>query len=321
MLVTCVAYQNGQRLADLTIDQIREYTSKPDCFVWVALKDPEPGEVEGLQHEFDLHPLAVEDASHGHQRPKLEEYGHAIFVVLRIMEMNDLELLTGEVSVFVGAQYIVSVRRGTKIGFADVRRRCEEEPTLLRHGPVFVLYALMDAVVDRYFPVVEALSNEIEALEERIFAGHTTKTQIEALYGMKCRLMEVDHTSSAMLEVTSKLYGGRVPSICSGLQEYFRDVYDHLLRLNHSVEGLRDMVTTAISLNLSLITLQEGETTKQLAAYAALAAVPTMIAGVYGMNFEYIPELQWAAGYPMALGLMVGADFFLFMRFRKTGWL
>lgn len=321
MLVTCVAYQHGRRLADIPVTQIREYTGKPDCFVWVALKDPTQAELDAMQEEFDLHPLAVEDASHGHQRPKLDEYGHDMFVVMRIMEMDKLEVLTGEVSVFVGAKYVVSVRRGTKLGFADVRKRSEEEPELLAHGPVFVLYALMDAVVDRYFPVIEALADEVENIEERIFAGHTTRTQIEALYGMKTKLITVDHAASSMLEVTSKLHGGRVPHICSGLQEYFRDVYDHLQRLSHSVEGLRDMVTTAISVNLSLIALQESENTKRLAAYAALAAVPTMIAGVYGMNFDHMPELQWVGGYPMAIGLMFGLDVFLFLRFKKTGWL
>ena len=321
MLVTCVAYQRGRRLADIPLKAVRDYLHDPDTFVWVAMKDPAAGEVEQLKDEFDLHALAVEDATHGHQRAKIDEYGHSLFVVLRIMEMNDLELLNGEVAVFIGAQYVISVRRGTKLGFSDVRRRCEEEPELLRHGPVFVLYALMDAVVDRYFPVIEALSNEIEGIEQRIFAGHTTKAQIEALYGMKCQLMEVDHAARAMLEVTSKLHGGRVPSICSGMQEYFRDVHDHLLRLNHSLEGLRDMVTTAIAVNLSLIALQEGETTKQLAAYAALAAVPTMIAGIYGMNFQHMPELQWLTGYPMAVGGMFLIDLVLFWKFKKTGWL
>lgn len=321
MLVTCVAYQHGRRLADIPVAKIREYTSQPDCFVWVGLKDPAPGELEAMQVEFDLHPLAVEDASHGHQRPKLDEYGHDMFVVMRIMEMDKLEVLTGEVSVFVGAKYAVSVRRGTKLGFADVRRRCEEEPELLAHGPVFVLYALMDAVVDRYFPVIQALADEVENIEERIFAGHTTRTQIEALYGMKTKLMTVDHAAASMLEVTSKLHGGRVPHICSGLQEYFRDVFDHLQRLSHSVEGLRDMVTTAISVNLSLIALQESENMKRLAAYAALAAVPTMIAAIYGMNFDHMPELKWIGGYPMAIGLMVVLDTVLFFRFRKTGWL
>jgi magnesium transporter len=321
MLLTCVAYEHGRRLAEIPFTEIHNYTSRPDCFVWVALKDPAPAEMEALKTAFDLHPLAVEDASHGHQRPKIEEYGHSIYVVMHILEMNGGEVVQGEVSVFVGPQYVVSVRRGAKLGFADLRRRSEEEPELLQHGPVYVLYALMDTVVDRYFPVIDALSQEVEGIEERIFAGHTTRVQIEALYGMKCKLMTVDHAAGSLAEVASKLHGGRVPHICTGMQEYFRDVGDHLLRLNHMIDSLRDMVTTAISVNLSLIALTEGENTKRLAAYAALAAVPTMIAGVYGMNFEHMPELSWVSGYPMAISLMVFFDVLLFFRFRKTGWL
>jgi magnesium transporter len=321
MLLTCVAYEHGRRLAEIPFTEIHNYTSRPDCFVWVALKDPAPAEMEALKTAFDLHPLAVEDASHGHQRPKIEEYGHSIYVVMHILEMNGGELVQGEVSVFAGPQYVVSVRRGAKLGFADLRRRSEEEPELLQHGPVYVLYALMDTVVDRYFPVIDALSQEVEGIEERIFAGHTTRVQIEALYGMKCKLMTVDHAAGSLGEVASKLHGGRVPHICTGMQEYFRDVGDHLLRLNHMIDSLRDMVTTAISVNLSLIALTEGENTKRLAAYAALAAVPTMIAGIYGMNFEHMPELSWVTGYPMAVSLMVFFDLILFFRFRKTGWL
>lgn len=321
MLVTCVAYQHGRRLADIPMSEVRDYTSKPDCFVWLALKDPTHAEMETLQAEFDLHPLAVEDASHGHPRSKMNEYGHAIFVVMPILEMNDQELVNGEVSVFVGDRYVISVRRGAKLGFAELRHRSEEEPELLVHGPAYVLYALMDTVVDRYFPVIDALEEHIEEIEERIFAGHTTRVQIEALYGMKCKLMTLEHATRSLIESTSKLHGGRVPHVCSGLQEYFRDVYDHLLRLNHMIDSQRDMVATAISVNLSLITLQEGETTKQLAAYAALAAVPTMIAGIYGMNFEHMPELRWFTGYPMALGLMIVIDILLFLQFRKVKWL
>ncbi len=201
----------------------------------------------------------------------------------------------------------MSVRRDAQVGFAEVRRRCEQEPELLQHGPAYVLYALMDNVVDRYFPVLDALTAEIEEIEERIFAGQTTRAQIEALYSLKRKLMTLDHATQPLLEVAGKLHGGRVPPICAGLHDYFRDVYDHLLRLKQSIDNLRDMVTTAISVNLSLITIQENEVTKRLAAYAALVAVPTMVAGVYGMNFANMPELQWRFGYPAAVAVD-GAD-------------
>ena len=321
MLVNCVAYRRGERVADIPISDIRSHLADPGCFVWVALKDPAPEEVERLQEEFNLHELAVEDASRGHQRPKIEEYGSSIFVVLHMIEAEGEELLTGEVAIFVGPQYVVSVRRNSRQGFIEVRRRCEEEPDLLKHGPAYVLYALMDTVVDRYFPLIDRLTREIEDIEERIFASTTTRAQVEALYTFKQRLMVLDHAINPLLEVTSKLHGGRVPPMCAGLQDYFRDVYDHLQRLKQSTDNLRDMVSTALSVNLSLITLQENEVTKRLAAYAALVAVPTMIAGVYGMNFRHMPELDWAYGYPMAVAAMVAIDLYLVFRFRKAKWL
>jgi magnesium transporter len=321
VLVNCVAYTQGRKVADIPISEIRSYLSDPRCFVWVALKDPEASELERLQEEFGLHELAVEDASHGHQRPKIEEYGSSIFVVLHMIHVQDHDLLTGEVAIFAGPQYIVSVRRNTSQGFTEVRRRCEDEPELLQHGPAYVLYALMDTVVDRYFPLIDTLTREIEDIEERIFSSQSTRAQIEALYMFKQRLMVLDHAIAPLLEVTSKLHGGRVPPICAGLHDYFRDVYDHLQRLKRATDNLRDMVSTALSVNLSLITLQENEVTKRLAAYAALVAVPTMIAGVYGMNFRHMPELDAAYGYPVAVGVMAVIDLYLVYRFRKAKWL
>jgi len=321
MIVNCVAYDRGKRLSDIPLTEVRSHLTNRDCFVWVALKDPQADELATLQQEFDLHELAIEDAQKGHQRPKIEEYGASLFVVLQLVEPSGHDLQTGEVAIFVGPQYIVSVRRDAQLGFADVRRRCEQEPELLQHGPAYVLYALMDNIVDRYFPVLDRLSAEIEEIEERIFAGQTTRAQIEALYSLKRKLMTLNHATQPLLEVTGKLHGGRVPPICAGLHDYFRDVYDHLVRLGQSIDNLRDMVTTAISVNLSLITLQENEVTKRLAAYAALVAVPTMVAGVYGMNFSNMPELRWAYGYPSAIAVMALIDLYLVYRFKKAKWM
>ena len=320
MLVNCVAYENGDRVADIPLEEVRGYLKGPGSFVWVALKDPDERELQLVEEKFALHELAVEDARHGHQRPKLEEYGSSLFVVLHVVEHGRDDLHQGEVAVFVGPGYIVSVRRNTELGFADVRRRCEQEPELLRHGPAYVLYALMDAVVDRYFPVLDALAEEAEEIEERIFGGQNTRAQIEALYGLRRRLMQLDRATGPLLEVAGKLHGGRVPPICGGLHDYFRDVYDHLIRLKQSIENLREMAATVMSVNLSLITINENEVTKRLASYAALVAVPTMIAGVYGMNFTHMPELGWRWGYPASLASMVVIDLYLVYRFRKAGW-
>jgi magnesium transporter len=321
MFINCVAYEGGKKLADIPPSEIHSYVCKPECFVWVALFEPSRDELDAMHKEFDLPDLAVEDAQNGHQRPKIEEYGDTLFAVLQIVEMVGKELSIGEVDVFVGRNYVLSVRSRTQQGFLGVRARSEREPELLRNGAGYVLYAITDAVVDRYFPVLDALEVELEEIETLIFAGQNSRAIIESLYGLKQKLMTLKHATSPLLEAIGKLYGGRVPYQCSRLQEYFRDIYDHLVRLNQSIESLREMVTTAITVNLSLLTIQESEVTKRLASYAALVAVPTLIAGVYGMNFKNIPELEWAYGYPLAVGIMVTIDFYLFYRFRKSKWL
>jgi magnesium transporter len=321
MLVNCVAYQDGKKLADITKEQISDFVGRKDCFVWVAMYEPTPAELKEMQEEFGLHPLAVEDASHGHQRPKIEEYGDSLFTVLKTVEMKEGELSVGEVEVFAGPNYVLSVRLHTEQGFQNVRARCESEPHLLGHGSAFVLYALMDTVVDRYFPVVDALECELEDIEEHIFKRNTARANIESLYALKQKLMTLRHAIEPLMEATGKLYGGRVPQICAGMQEYFRDVYDHLQRINTTIDGIREMQATAIQVNLGMISLSETEVTKKLASWAAMIAVPTMIAGVYGMNFESMPELKWAFGYPMSLAAMVALDVVLYWKFRKSGWL
>lgn len=321
MLVNCVVYKEGKVVAEIPPSDISKYVSRPDCFVWVALRDATDAELFEMQREFGLHELAVEDARHGHQRPKIEEYGDSLFVVLHTVEILEGEIHTGELDIFVGRNYVLSVRNRTERGFQDVRKRTEREPDLLRHGSSYVLYALMDAVVDRYFPVLDALETELESIERQIFAGTSPRANIEALYNLKQKLMTLKHAVGPLLESIGKLFGGRVPQVCVGMGDYFRDIYDHLVRLNQGIDSTREMLTTAISVNLSLITLQEGEVTKRLAAYGALVAVPTMIGGIYGMNFDHMPELHWKFGYPLALALMFGIDAFLFWRFRRAGWL
>jgi magnesium transporter len=225
------------------------------------------------------------------------------------------------VDIFVGRNYVLTVRNRTRVGFSAVRARCEREPELLQQGAGFVLYAIIDAIVDRYFPVIDELELELERIEARMFGNASGRENIEALYALKQQLMTLKHAVAPLLEAVGKLHGGRVPKICIATQEYYRDVYDHLVRINQSIESLRDMVVTAMSVNLALITTSENETTKRLAAYAALVAVPTMIAGIYGMNFRHMPELDWLWGYPMAIGLMLGIDAWLFWRFRRARWL
>jgi magnesium transporter len=324
MLINCVVYRDGKRVAEIPREQISEYLKQAGSFVWVAIKDPSPEELGVMESEFGLHPLAVEDAQHGHQRPKIEEYGDQIFCVLRTIDLRGEEVHCGEVDIFVGRNFVLSIRRDTEPGFAAVRERAESEPDLLRKGSGFVFYALMDNIVDRYFPIVDRLEVELEAIEERIFEGEVgdnARANIRALYKLRHKGMIVRHSIEPLIEAIHKLYGGRVPMPCASIQEFFRDVYDHLLRVSTQLDGLRDMVTTAMQVNISMISLAETVVTKRLAAYAALLAVPTLLVGVWGMNFKHMPELDWEWGYPLSLALMTLIDVGLWRRFRRIGWL
>jgi len=321
MLINCAAYQDGTKLSDIPIAEISDYVSRPDCFVWVALKDAEALELDEMRREFGLHPLAVEDAHHGHQRPKIDEYGDSVFAVMHQIDMVDGELVVGEVDVFVGNNYVLSVRNHSAQGFLGVRQRCEHEPHLLSHGSGFVFYALMDAVVDRYFPVLDALESELETVEEQIFAKGSARSNIERLYALKRKVMVLKHAVAPLMEAAGKLHGGRVPGVCANSQEYFRDVYDHLNRINASTDTIRDTIGTAIQVNLAMVTIEESEVNKKLAAWAGIFAVATAFAGIWGMNFKSMPELQWEYGYPAALAIIAAACGFLYRRFKRSGWL
>jgi magnesium transporter len=321
MLINCVAYQDGKKLTDIPIEDISEYVKRPDCFVWVALKEAEPAELAQMQHEFGLHELAVEDARSGHQRPKIEEYGDSLFVVVHTVEMQGEELYIGELDVFVGENYVLSARSHSQQGFLGVRARCEHEPHLLKQGAAFVLYALLDAVVDRYFPVADALESELETIEEQIFTKGSQRANIQRLYQLKRKVMVLSHAVAPLTEAIAKLHGGRVPSICVNTQEYFRDVYDHLHRINTSITAIRETISTAIQVNLSMVTIDESEVNKRLAAWAAIFAVATAFAGIWGMNFKGMPELEWHYGYPVALLVMGTVCSYLYYRFRRSGWL
>ncbi|WP_313704177.1 magnesium/cobalt transporter CorA [Massilia sp.] len=322
MLINCVAYQEGKKLSDIPVEDISEYLKQPGCFVWVALRDPSPEELAVMQEEFSLHELAVEDASRGHQRPKLEEYGDSLFAVVRTVYLDKEELCSGEVAIFAGPNYVLSVRRDSAQGFLGVRARAEREPHLLKKGSGFVLYALMDAVVDRYFPLIDKLESDLESIEDRIFGGHgAQRDNIERLYDLKRDTLVLRHAVIPLMDAMGRLHGGRVPALAFETQDYFRDIHDHLLRIAGRLDTIRDTIATAIQVTLSMVAIDENEINKQLAAYAAIFAVFTAFAGIWGMNFEFMPELKWKYGYPMALAVMVAVSYYMYRRFRKAGWL
>ncbi|MBV1775576.1 magnesium/cobalt transporter CorA [Burkholderiaceae bacterium DAT-1] len=323
MLINCVAYQDGHKLAAIPQADISDYIARPECMVWVALADPDAAELDEMREEFGLHELAIEDVRKGHQRPKLEEYGETLFVVLHLLSMDAQGAIqTGEVGIFVGGNYVLSVRSRSDAALVGVRERCEETPDLLRHGAGFVLYALLDEVIDRYFPIIHALEVELEQIESRLFAGKGANlSSIEDMYTLKRKVLTLQHSVIPLLDAVSRLNSGRAPDMCRKLDEYYRDLFDHLDRMARSIEGLREMVNTAMQVNLSMISLHDASVNKKLAAWAAIFAVPTMIAGIYGMNFEHMPELKWAWGYPLCLLAMVVVDGALWWKLKRAGWL
>jgi magnesium transporter len=322
MLINCVAYSAGNKLADVAVEDISEYLALPGCFVWVALRDASDDELALMQEEFGLHDLAVEDALHGHQRPKIEEYANTVFAVLHLLELSPTdELRVGEVNIFVGPNFVLSVRNRSTQGFLGVRQRCEREPELLGQGAGFVLYALMDAVVDRYFPLVDAMEAELETIEGQIFDRGVGRANIERLYELKHKVTTLRHAVAPLLDATSKLHGGRVPTVCAASDHYFRDIGDHLARLQTSIDTIRETIGTAIQVNLSMVTIEESEVTKRLAAWAGIFAVATFFVGVWGMNFDHMPELKQTWGYPAALALIGGTCGLMYWRFKRVGWL
>ena len=321
MLINCVAYQNGVKLADLPTEEISDYLKRPDCFIWVALRDATDAELAEMQEEFGLHDLAVEDAHHGHQRPKIEEYGDTLFVAMHLVETDHSELMVGEISAFVGRNFILSIRNRSNQSFLGVRERCEREPEMLRLGSGFVLYALMDAVVDRYFPVIDDLETQLESIEEHLFDKDSALTNIEQLYELKRKIVVLKHAVLPLMEATGKLHGGRVPPVCTTTQEYFRDVYDHLTRINATIDAIRDTITTAILVCQSTVSIEQNEINKRLAAWAGIFAVATAFAGIWGMNFQHMPELKLEYGYPLALLVIAATCGFLYYRFKRSGWL
>ncbi len=322
MLINSALYDDGRIVAEPGLEGVSDALRKCSGFAWIALRDPTDEELERLQQELDLPPLAVEDARKGHQRPKVEEYGDMLFAAMHLLEAGPDGLQIGEVHVFVGPRFVVSVRHNSQQGFLGVRGRCEREPDLLRQGPGFVFYALMDAVVDRYFPLMDAIEAELEQLEETMFQhGQDRQAVVQKLFALKQRLATLRHAVTPLLEVTAKLHGGRVPGVCKALHDYFRDVYDHLVRIQASLDAARETIIAATQVNLTLVTIDESLVTKRLAAWAAIFAASTALAGIWGMNFEKMPELKWAFGYPMALGAIALVSGALYWRFKRLRWL
>lgn len=322
-VINCAAYVRGVRAEEVDVDSIVEALHKGDRFVWLGLYEPEEELLRRVQQQFHLHDLAIEDAYNAHQRPKLEQYESSLFVVLRTAQHAGAppRLVFGETHVFVGHNYIVTVRHGSLQSHVGLRARCECTPHLLAKGPGYVLYALMDFIVDQFSPIVQRIEEEVQEIEEEILDGNVTAESTARIYRLKRDLLALRRTVAPLVEVCNRLMRFDVPQIPDDTRVYFRDVYDHVVRLNETIDAQRELLTTALEAKLSLMSVAQNEHMKRLAAWAAMIAVPTMIAGIYGMNFRSMPELAWDYGYPLSLLAMVLACAGLYTGFKRSGWL
>jgi magnesium transporter len=323
MIVDCAVYEDGcRRDGDLALKDAFEAGRDDDAFVWIGLHEPTSEEFEAVRLEFGLHELAVEDAINAHQRPKLEVYGDTLLVVLKPAryydETDDIEL--GEILLFVGDGFIVSVRHGEATALTEVRRIVEGSRERLRRGPETVLHAIVDRVVDEYVPVARSLEEDIEEVEAEVFSPERTNSA-ERIFKLKREILEFSRATGPLTEALDALCEDTMPHIDSSMSSYFRDVRDHLARVVEQTEGNRELLTSVLTANLSQIGVRQNEDMRRISAWVAIVAVPTMIAGVYGMNFDHMPELRWLYGYPAALGLMAVASVLLYRAFRKSGWL
>jgi len=321
MVMGCAAYEGGKRIADLDFDHLEEVKCKTGGFIWIGLHEPTQEALQRLQQRFGLHELAIEDAHRAHQRPKVEVYGDSLFVVLRTAQLVDKRTQFGETHVFLGKDYVISIRHGPSASYREVRARCESTPRLLKLGTDFVLYAIMDFVVDNYFPVVDALEEEVESLEEHVFNDVFDQQTVEHIYRLKRDLLSLRRAVAPVVEMSNRLTRFDMPLIDKHAHPYFRDIHDHAVLVNDSVDYLRELLNSALEVDLLLASVGQSEVTKKLASWAAILAVPTAVAGIYGMNFKYMPELDWSFGYPLTLALILGACGFLYWRFKKTRWL
>jgi magnesium transporter len=304
------------------LSEVRDWLDQHTGFVWVALRDPDADEITRAQAAFGLPDDVIEEARRVSQRPIIAEYDDdLLFAVLKLVEYVDGALKVGELDVFVGPRFVLSIRTHSEKSLLGVRERLEREPELLEQGPGIVFYALLETVVDRYFPAIDAMEDEFEEIEPLIFERGAQRETLQRLYALKQRVTEMRHAVAPLYDAASKLHGGRVPRVVGGMSDYFRDVYEYMYRAMQALVSLRDSIGTAMTVNLSMVTIEQTNISKRLAAWAAIFAAVTALAGIWGMNFEFMPELNERWGYPAALALMAVTAGVLAWRFRRAGWL
>jgi magnesium transporter len=322
MLVNCIAYgKDGRKLRDITLDEISDFLKDPDAFVWVGLHEPDEALLEKLQEEFGLHDLAIEDAHNAHQRPKIELYDDSLFIALHTAQVVHGKIEFGETHLFVGSNYLVTVRHGASLSYAPARKSCEQNRELLSLGPSYALYSVLDFIVDNFMPIVGTFKQELHELEQDIFEEEFKREVVERLYLLKRELVTLRLAVSPLQDILNqlvRLHGGLVRE---EIRPYLRDVFDHAARISDATNAMGELLTAAMSVNLAMVSVGQNEVVKRLAGWAALLAAPTLIASWYGMNFHHMPELDKPYAYPLLITLTLGICVGLFVLLRKAKWL
>src|SRR6478609_724374 len=320
-VIAAGAYVDGRRVANIAISEASSWRAKPGHVVWIGLHEPNMALLSAVQKQFDLHELAIEDANHAHQRPKIEQYGEALFIVARTAQLLEGRIAFGETHIFVGEGYLVSVRHGASTSYTPVRERCESCPRALARGEDYILYAILDFIVDNYSPVLETIHEEVEAMEQQVLASAMTRAQIERLYLLRRDLLRLRNAVGPLVEICRRLERDNLPMVRPTMRPLFRDVTDHVRTIQEQIDSLREVLAFAFEASLLVGQAQETAVSKKLASWLAIIAVPTAIAGIYGMNFKHMPELDWEYGYFSVIGTILLVCAGLFWRFRRVGWL
>ena len=321
MIIGSSAYRDGKKIGNVDLPQISEALAEEGTFVWLGLHEPDEALLRQVQQEFGLHELAVEDALHAHQRPKIEAYRDTVFVVLNTARLEGERILFGETHVFLGRNFVVSVRHGASTSYARVREKCEIEPQNLARGPSYVLYAILDFVVDHYQPIATQLENLFQGLEQQIFSDKFDRAAIGRLYELKSQLLRLRSAALPVQDICSQLIRFHEDLVPKELRAYFRDVEDHVNRIATMLDAIGEMLTTAIQVNLAIVTVAQNEVVKRLAGWGAILAIPTVVFSLYGMNFRHMPELDWAGAYPAVVLTTAAACMALYFRLRRAQWI
>jgi len=319
-VINCVSYEAGRRHAEVALAEAC-CPEKEGSFIWVGLHEPDKDLLRTVQQRFNLHDLAIEDALLAHQRPKLEIYGDSVFIALRTAQLVDKKINFGETHIFAGPGYVVTVRHGSTTAYREVRARAESAPKMLAMGESFVVYSVIDFIVDNYFPVLHELEAEADALEDEVFAHRSDPADVERIYELRHELLLLRRAVQPLQEVCSRIMRFDVPLINHAMNDYFRDIQDHTIRVVEGIDNLRDLLNAALEANLLLVSLAQNQVTKTLTGWAAILSIPLAIASIYGMNFKWMPELEQPYGYPTVMALMFGICGYLFYRFRRAGWI